>query len=342
MAGGLAALLDDVAVIAKLTSSAAGKAAGVVVDDTAVTPRYVHGFSPARELPIIWKIAVGSLRNKLIFILPVALLLSQFVPWLLTPILMLGGTYLSFEGAEKIWEAVSGHGKGEDAQPVIEQGPEHEKKMVRGAITTDFILSAEIMVISLNQVANQPFWPRAITLVVVAIFITALVYGVVALIVKMDDIGLHLTERESSGAQRMGRFLVAAMPKVLSFLSTVGIAAMLWVGGHILLVGAKDLGWKTPYNLVHHLEEPVAYVAVLGPFLGWLVNTICSAIIGLLVGAVVVLVMHLLPFGKKGHGKEHGAEHEVGHGDGTGHGDARTADRPTGSHPADGGDAQGH
>lgn len=305
MAGGLAALLDDVAAIAKLTSAAAGKAAGVVVDDAAVTPRYVRGFSPARELPIIWRIALGSLRNKLIIILPVALLLSAFLPWLLTPILMIGGTYLCYEGAEKIWELISGHHAAEENQPATEQGKEFEDKMVRGAITTDFILSAEIMVITLNSVASQPLLQRAVVLIVVGILMTAVVYGAVALIVKMDDIGLKMTERDSESAQRLGRGLVAAMPKVLSVLSTVGIVAMLWVGGHILLVGVGDLGWKAPYDLVLALEAPAEHVPGVGGFLGWLVNTFFSAVAGLIVGAVVVLIMHLLPFKKKKAEKAH-------------------------------------
>ena len=206
MAGGLAALLDDIAALAKLAAAsvddvgaaagrASAKAAGVVIDDTAVTPRYVHGFQPQRELPIVRKIAVGSLRNKLLFILPAALLLSQFLPWLLTPILMVGGTYLAYEGAEKIWELISGHAKEHTTTPVAVQGEDTEKSMVRGAIRTDFILSAEIMVIALNEVADEPFLSRAIILAVVALAITVLVYGVVGLIVKMDDIGLHLAER---------------------------------------------------------------------------------------------------------------------------------------------------
>ena len=206
MAGGLAALLDDVAAIARAAAAsvddiaaAAGKAStkavGVVVDDAAVTPRYVTGITPARELPMIKAIAIGSLRNKLIFILPAILVLSQFLPWILTPLLMCGGLYLSFEGAEKIWEKLSGHGHAEKVDEVALAGPEQEKQLTSGAIRTDFILSAEIMVISLNEVAAEAFWTRAVILVVVAIAITILVYGVVALIVKMDDIGLHLAER---------------------------------------------------------------------------------------------------------------------------------------------------
>jgi len=306
MAGGLAALLDDIAAIAKLAAASAddvgaaagrasAKAAGVVIDDTAVTPRYVHGFTPDRELPIVRRIAVGSLRNKLLFILPAALVLSQFLPWLLTPILMLGGTYLAFEGAEKVYELVSGHGKHETAVPAAVQGEDTEKTMVAGAIRTDFILSAEIMVIALNEVADEPLVSRAAILAVVALGITVLVYGVVALIVKLDDIGLRLAATRHGASSSAGRLLVQAMPKVLAVLSTVGIVAMLWVGGHILLVGADDLGWHAPYDLVHRAEEAVHEVAGVGGLLAWLTNTLASALVGLVVGAVVVAVAHLLP-----------------------------------------------
>lgn len=306
MAGGLAALLDDIAALAKLAaasvddvSAAAGrasaKAAGVVIDDTAVTPRYVHGFTADRELPLIRRIAVGSLRNKLLFILPAALLLSQFLPWLLTPILMVGGTYLAFEGAEKIYELVSGHSKEESPLPAAAQGQDTEKAMVSGAIRTDFILSAEIMVIALNEVADEPFVSRAVILVVVALGITALVYGVVAFIVKMDDIGLRLAETRHGAVAATGRLLVRAMPKVLAVLSTVGIVAMLWVGGHILLVGVDDLGWHALYDLVHRAEGAAHTVSGIGGFLAWLTNTLASALIGLVVGAVVVAVLHLVP-----------------------------------------------
>lgn len=321
MSGGLAALLDDIAALAKLAaasvddvSAAAGrasaKAAGVVVDDTAVTPRYVTGFKPERELPIIRKIAIGSLRNKLLIIVPVALLLSVYAPWALTPLLMIGGTYLCYEGAEKILEklGVIEHHVEQDV-PVIEQGPEQEKKMVSGAVRTDFILSAEIMVIALNEVANEPLLQRTIIMVVVAIAITLLVYGVVGLIVKMDDIGLSLTQRSSGTSQKVGHALVTGMPKLLSVLSTVGIVAMLWVGGHILLVGVDELGWHGLYDLVHGLEEGVAGIAGVGGFLAWLINTIASAILGLIVGCIVVGILHVLPFGKKSdHSESHHAE----------------------------------
>lgn len=312
MSGGLFALLDDVATLARLAAAsvddvgaaagrASAKAAGVVVDDTAVTPQYVHGVAAERELPIIKKIAVGSLRNKLLFILPAALLLSQFLPWLLTPILMVGGTYLCYEGAEKVWERIRGH---EHHQLAVEAGQDAEKTMIGGAIRTDFILSAEIMVIALNEVAGEPLVPRAIILAVVAVGITLLVYGVVAGIVKMDDVGIALTQRSSAAAQRIGHALVRAMPRLLAVISVVGVAAMIWVGGHILLVGVDDLGWHAPYELVHHWEVAVHDAAgALGGVLGWLTNTAASAAIGLGVGAVVVAVMHVLPFG-------HGAKDE--------------------------------
>ncbi len=312
MSGGLFALLDDVAALARIAAAsvddvgaAAGrasvKAAGVVVDDTAVTPQYVQGVAANRELPMIKQIAIGSIRNKLLLILPAALLLSEFLPWLLTPILMCGGAFLCYEGAEKVWERISGTKHEEHV--VAELGPEQEKTMVSGAIRTDLILSAEIMVIALNEVADQGLLARAVILVVVALGITALVYGVVAVIVKMDDVGLGLAQRSSRLSQRVGLALVAAMPKLLAVISVVGTAAMLWVGGHILLVGADDLGWHAPYDLVHHLEE-TAHDAVhsIGGVLGWLTNTTASAVAGLVVGAVVVAIMHVLPFG--GHGKE--------------------------------------
>ncbi|HEU4566915.1 MAG TPA: DUF808 domain-containing protein [Marmoricola sp.] len=302
MSGGLFGLLDDVAALAKLAAAsvddvgvaaghATGKAAGVVIDDTAVTPQYVQGIAAERELPIIRKIAVGSLRNKILFILPVALVLSQFLPWLLTPILMLGGGYLCFEGAEKVWSALRGHGD-QHGGP----GARSEQEVVTGATRTDLILSAEIMVISLNEVADQGFWARLVILVAVAIAMTIAVYGVVALIVKMDDVGLHLAGRSTGAVGRLGHLLVTGMPVVLSVISVVGTAAMLWVGGHIELVGAKELGWHAPYGLVHHLQESVHHaVPGVGAALGWLVSSALSAVAGLLLGAVLVAVGRLLP-----------------------------------------------
>ncbi|MFL6062366.1 MAG: DUF808 domain-containing protein [Marmoricola sp.] len=308
MSAGLFGLFDDVAALARLAAAslddvgaAAGragvKAAGVVVDDTAVTPQYVQGVAAERELPIIRRIAVGSLRNKLFFILPAALLLSQFAAFLLTPILMLGGTYLCFEGAEKVWERLTGHHETlEEAAGHFSEDHDVEAEVVAGAVRTDFILSAEIMVIALNEVSGEPFVSRALILVAVAIGITALVYGVVAVIVKMDDVGLHLAGRGSRPVQTLGRGLVQGMPVLLATIAAVGVAAMLWVGGHILLAGLDDLGWHAPYDAVHHLQHHVEHTVHAGSaVLGWLTNTLCSAVLGLAVGAVVVAALHLVP-----------------------------------------------
>ena len=330
MAGGLAALLDDVAALARLAAASAddvaaasaragSKAIGVVIDDAAVTPQYVQGIRPKRELPIIWRITKGSLRNKLVFILPVLLLLSVFAPWLLTPILMLGGIYLSFEGAEKVWELVRGKPK---EAPSAVKGAEAEDKVVSGAVRTDLILSAEIMVISMNSVDADSLWMRAVVLLVIALAITALVYGSVALLVKMDDIGLAMAEDEDSEIkQKFGNGLVRAMPRVMDVISFVGMIAMLWVGGHILLVGTHDLGLAQPYGFVHHLEGLVAGVAGVGVVLAWLINTFFSFVLGLIVGAVVAVIMHFLPFGHHG-GDGHDAPAEES-----------AAERPGTEHP---------
>jgi predicted DNA repair protein MutK len=302
VSAGFFALFDDVAVLARAAAAsiddvgaaaakASAKAAGVVVDDTAVTPQYVHGLAAERELPIIKRIALGSLRNKLLVLLPVVLLLSQFLPWLLTPILMIGGTYLCYEGAEKVWHKLSGHS---DAHGAEEETPPDEDTIVSGAVRTDFILSAEIMVISLNEVVDQPFLSRAVILALVAVGITVLVYGVVGLIVKMDDVGLRLSQRPGKGVARFGHGLVKAMPRVLAVITVVGTAAMLWVGGHILLVGSDELGLHAVYGVVHHLEEAAhEATGALGGVVGWLVNTLASALVGLVVGALVVLVVNL-------------------------------------------------
>ncbi len=298
MSGGLFGLLDHVAVLARLAAAsiddigaaagrATAKAAGMVIDDTAVTPQYVHRITAERELPIIKRIAIGSVRNKLLLILPGALLLSQLVPWLLTPLLMLGATYLCYEGAEKVCGVIGG--RGHDAAPQVA-----ERELVAGAIRTDFILSAEIMVIALNEVADQPFVPRLIVLVIVALVITAAVYGVVAVIVQMDDVGLRLTQTASRFGQRIGGGLVAGMPKLLSALSAVGMGAMLWVGGHIVLVGSDHLGWHAPYRLVHHLDDHL--VGSAGGALTWLVSTAACAATGLVIGIVVVALVHLVCF----------------------------------------------
>ncbi len=311
MSGGLVGLLDDIAALAKLAAAsiddigaAAGrasiKAAGVVVDDTAVTPTYVHGLAADRELPIIKRIATGSLKNKLLFILPVALILSEFVPVLVEIILMCGGAYLCYEGAEKIYHRLAhrnhdgGHDHAQDL-PAVAIGVTQEEATISGAIRTDFILSAEIMVIALKDVIDKSFVSRAVIMVIVAFVITAVVYGVVALIVKMDDVGLRMVESGRKPATQIGRALVLGMPKVLELLSVVGTAAMVWVGGHILLVGTDELGWHGPYKFVHKLEEKVHDVDGVGGILGWLVNTGISAAIGLIVGFALIAIIARLP-----------------------------------------------
>lgn len=300
MAGGLVALLDDIAALVKVTAAslddiavgaakASVKSLGVVVDDAAVTPQYVQGLSPKRELPIIWKIAVGSIRNKLLIILPVILLLSQFAPWALTPILMIGGTYLVFEGAEKVLEAVGvikHHGSGSA------DGVRNEKSIIGAAVRTDLVLSAEIMVISLNEVAHETLLNRALILIMIAFAMTVGVYGVVGLIVKMDDVGLHLAQKSSKFAQKVGRGLVKGMPILMSVLGKVGVVAMLWVGGHLLLVGMDELGFHAPYGFVHHMEILVHdATGSAGAVLGWLVNTAFSCVAGFIVGCVVTAVV---------------------------------------------------
>lgn len=313
MPGGLVALLDDVAALAKLAAAsvddvaaAAGragtKAAGVVIDDTAVTPRYVVGLTPDRELPIIWKIAVGSLRNKLLFILPVALALSALAPWAITPILMLGGSYLCFEAAEKIVEALSGTHHGDEVAAIHDPAA-LEARQVSGAIRTDFILSAEIMAIALAELPELGLGMRAAVLAAVAIAITAGVYGVVGFIVKMDDIGLHLSQRRSRSARTLGHWLVHAMPLLLQALSHLGVAAMVWVGGGILLHGLESFGLDAIPHAVHHAAEQVAHAAPLAQgAVEWLVNALGAAIAGLIVGGAIVGVLHLVP--RKRHAAE--------------------------------------
>ena len=306
MPGGLAALLDDISAIAKLAAAsvddigaaagrAGAKAAGVVVDDTAVTPRYVTGFTPDRELPIIWRIARGSMRNKLLVILPVALLLSALLPWTITPLLMLGGAYLCFEGAEKVWEEIAAR------EPTLEEvsaelnSAEHEREMVAGAVRTDFILSAEIMAIALAEVATEPLATRGVILALVAVAITIGVYGAVGLIVKMDDVGLHMAERRNPASRAFGRGLVHAMPKVMATLSVIGIAAMIWVGGGIIVHGLEQFGAGAPARLIHDAAAATGHaVPGFDAIVEWVVGAAGAGLFGLAIGAAIVLVHHLV------------------------------------------------
>ena len=312
MAGGLVALLDDIAAIAKMAAAsvddvaaaagkASAKAAGVVIDDTAVTPGYVIGLTPDRELPIIAKIALGSARNKIVFLLPAALALSYFAPWAITPILMLGGAYLCFEGAEKIVEAISGHDHS-DTVAEITDPKALEDRQVAGAIRTDLILSAEIMAIALAGLPQMTLMMQAVVLAVVALAITIGVYGVVAIIVKMDDIGLHLAKQKHALTRAIGRGLVLAMPRLLEALATIGTAAMLWVGGGIIVHGLEVFHLTPIPRWIHDSAHGAAQaLPVMSGLVEWLVGAIGSAIVGLIVGGAIVGVLHLIP--RKGSAK---------------------------------------
>jgi hypothetical protein len=303
MSSGLLALLDDIVALAKVAAvslddvaaqaaKTGTKAAGIVIDDTAVTPRYAIGFAAERELPIVGRIAAGSLRNKLLFLLPGALLLSAFAPWAITPLLMAGGLYLCVEGYEKAHEWWSGHvPEAPKLAAVSVDARALEDEKVAGAIRTDFILSAEIMAIALSTVTGASLWMQAAVLLVVAIMITVLVYGAVALIVKADDAGLALAQSPRSLAQRLGRALVYGMPKLLTGLSVIGTLAMLWVGGGIIVHGLAGYGLA---SVEHALQVAGALVAallpVVGGLLGWLVGAAGSGLIGLALGALTMAV----------------------------------------------------
>ena len=304
MASGLAALLDDIAGIAKIAAAsvddmagaagkAGSKAVGVVVDDTAVTPGYAVGFTPDRELPIVAKIAIGSLRNKFLFLLPGALLLSAFAPWAVTPLLMCGGAYLAFEATEKIYEAVVGHHDCDAPEELALSSKDLEKEKVGGAIRTDLILSAEIMTIALADVADQPLAIQAGALAIVGFAITVGVYGVVALIVKIDDIGLHLAKGRAAPLRAFGRGLVHGMPAALKALTLIGTAAMLWVGGGILVHGLEHFHLTPVPVWVEGFSHYAGTVPRVGAVTGWLAFAVGSAVVGLVVGGVIVAVMHL-------------------------------------------------
>ena len=303
MSTGLLALLDDVAGLAKLAAAsvddvaagagkAGAKAAGVVIDDAAVTPRYVTGLAAARELPIVRRIALGSLRNKLVILLPAALLLSAFAPFLITPLLVLGGAFLCYEGAEKVWEALMPHAAhAHEAQAsTAPTGPQAlEDAKVAGAIRTDFILSAEIMAIALATLPQASLAMQAVVLAIVGFGITVAVYGAVALIVKADDAGLALARRGTGALAALGRGLVRGMPVFLAALGVVGTAAMLWVGGGIVIHGLEEWGLSAIGHLVHAAQHALGEGAI-----GWLAGAALSGVFGLALGAALIPAVEYL------------------------------------------------
>ena len=301
---GLLALLDDVATLARLAATqlddvathaakAGTKTAGLVIDDGAVTPKYVHGLPAAREVPIVYRIARGSLFNKVVILLPAALLLSAFAPWLLTPLLMLGGTYLCFEGAEKVWHVVAHRGEQHGKKkPTTLDAAHLEERRVKGAIKTDFILSAEIMALALSVVEAEGLITQGAVLLVVAVAMTVLVYGAVALLVKADDFGLRLSQTDGVPAVRtMGRAIVKAMPAIMQGIAIIGTAAMLWVGGNIILHGLEVLGFGAPYHWIHDAAHAVAASApAAAGFVEWLVIASLDGLFGLAFGLLVIPV----------------------------------------------------
>ncbi|WP_295535335.1 DUF808 domain-containing protein [uncultured Thioclava sp.] len=302
---GLLALLDDVAGIAKIAATsiddaagqavqAGGKAAGALIDDSAVTPKYVHGFAPARELPIVGKIALGSIKNKLVFLLPAALLLSSFAPWLITPLLMLGGSYLCFEGAEKVYHIFKPHVPDAEGHIAAQTADHLEEARVKAAVKTDFILSAEIMTIGLAALPPaQNIWMEALALAIIGIGVTVVVYGSVALIVKADDAGLWLCKNGKLAPTRaLGHGVVKLMPWLMTVLMTVGTAAMIWVGGNIVLHGLAELGFHAPYDWIHHQAEAAAHaLATAQGFVTWAVTAFFDGIFGLAYGLVLIPVV---------------------------------------------------
>jgi uncharacterized protein len=309
MASGLLALLDDVAAIAKVaaaslddvaaqTAKAGSKAAGIVIDDAAVTPRYVVGFAADRELPIIWKIAVGSLRNKLLYLLPGALLLTWLAPWAITPLLMAGGVFLCFEGYEKLHATFAPHDEatsGLAETNAAMSAQELEDQKVAGAIRTDMILSAEIMAITLSTITDPSFVMKAVVLASVGIAITAIVYGAVALIVKADDAGAVLAKAGSGPLRAVGRMMVTGMPTFLKGLSFVGMMAMLWVGGDILIHGLHGLGVQEPENVVKGIAAAVSDASgPVGSVTGWLTAASVAAVVGAIVGWIAASALGLV------------------------------------------------
>ncbi len=280
MSVGLLAVVDDI-LSAALKASA--KTAGVVIDDAAVTPQYVQGLTPARELPVVWRIARGSLINKFVIIIPIALLLTAFAPWVLPFLLIIGGTYLCFEGAEKVMEWFGMH------HAEAEEDVRDEKKLVSGAVRTDLILSTEIMLISLASLdSGLGIWMTLGALLVIGLVMTAVVYGAVALLVKIDDIGLRLMKNPSRGVRRTGARIVASMPAVFRVISIVGTVAMLWVGGHLVIANLAETFWHVPYDLLHVVTHAIE---AAGPVVVWIADTAMSAVFGLVLGLIVVAIV---------------------------------------------------
>jgi predicted DNA repair protein MutK len=301
VAASLFTLFDDIAVLARAAAAslddvaagsmkAAVKSTGVVIDDAAVTPQYVQGISPKRELPIVWRITRGSLINKAIIIAAI-MVLSVWAPWIFPWLLLAGGTYLAYEGAEKVlhWiQEARGTSHEPTAEEVVDRSPTDEKEIVSSAVRTDLVLSAEIMLISLATITEPSWQVRLGILIVVAIAMTALVYGTVAVLVKLDDAGMWMRRRQPRWIKILGTWLVKAMPWVFTALTIVGTLAMLWVGGHILLVNLAEVGFHPPLDLLHKVTHAIesAPGAVI-----WLVDSGLSAVFGLIWGAVVIAIL---------------------------------------------------
>lgn len=306
MPASLLALLDDIASVlddvSVLTKVAAKKTAGVLGDDLALNAQQVTGMSADRELPVVWAVAKGSAVNKLILV-PVALGLSALAPWGVSPLLMLGGAFLCYEGVEKVVHALTSHG-GHDAEKGHGASPSSagsasatvdvaalEKEKIRGAVRTDFVLSAEIVTIALGSVTDAPFLTRVLVLSGLSALMTVGVYGLVAGIVKLDDLGLHLSRRSGKDgaapfARSVGRAILALAPYLMKALSIVGTAAMFLVGGGILAHGIPPIA-----ALLHGLEERAEHVPVIGGLLHALVPMLLNAVVGIVLGGVVLLLV---------------------------------------------------
>jgi predicted DNA repair protein MutK len=313
MPTGLVALLDDVAAIAKVAAAsvddigaaaarAGTKSAGVVIDDAAVTPQYVTGFDPSRELPMIWKIAKGSIKNKLVFLLPAAVLLGQFAPFLIPIILIFGGLFLCYEAAEKVLELCHVDETTKHEQPAIVEGHGREDEMVSGAIRTDLILSAEIMAIALSELTDQVWWQQGIILALIGVVITVGVYGAVALIVKMDDVGLHLAREYDGAVKSFGRGLIKFMPKMLAAISIIGTLAMAWVGGGLLVHNIAALGWHGPEHLIDLISHPLVglFPSSARMMVGGIAFAVLSGVLGVMIGAGIAPLVHkFMPHGER-------------------------------------------